>query len=144
MGIFDIDYKVASIRIAGIYALMKLFSTTQQILGTHDPVTQIVDLSHVYTASWNAYILEHKELADGIMILSSLLVDLSVVYLGIVSFFSKVCMLVIIFKHKQPNLTTNLSSMQLNPATSTSPQLEPTIATTIISAQVFSFLWIYS
>jgi len=89
MGILDIDYKVASIRMVGIFALMKLFSTTQQILGEHDPVTQIVDISHVYTASWNAYILEHTELATAIMIVSSLLVDLSVAYLGVVSFFSK-------------------------------------------------------
>lgn len=89
MGIFDLDFKTASIRIVGIFVLMKLFATTQQILGEHEPVSRIVDISHEYSAAWNEYILTHPELSDKIMIFSSLLVDLSVAYLGVVSLFSK-------------------------------------------------------
>jgi hypothetical protein len=86
---FDVDFKSGLIRIGGIVALTNLFTFTQKLLGEHEPATRIVDISHELTASWNHYVMTHKEFADNIMIFSSLLVDLSVVYLMLVALFSR-------------------------------------------------------
>jgi len=90
MGQFShLSTSVVLVRVAGIAALTYMFIATQHILGAHKPVQRIVDFSHELTESWNLYVRANPIFADQVMIISSLLVDLSVLYLTLASFFAK-------------------------------------------------------
>jgi len=80
--------KVIITRLILSFFLMQFWNITQQLIKQHE-VTQIVDASHVFTEQLNSYIRANPNFADWMLIFSSLLLDISVAYLGIASLLSK-------------------------------------------------------